>query len=81
MNYNIIYEDKYFAPGLIIYQEDFKKFFKIFPNIYEEGLAFTFIIADDYKDNLKEEFHHISFEIKKRFYFISCLFRITNKKG
>lgn len=65
MNYDIVYEEKYIAPGFIIYRKDFKQFIKIFPSTNGASGTFTFIISDEYQDSLNKTFRHITFEIEE----------------
>lgn len=80
MTYDFVYEEKYFAPGFIIYREDFKQFLKVFPAINEEGYAFTFLVSDEYQDNLKDAFRHITFEVDSNSLFYKALFSLLEDR-
>ena len=77
MTYDFVYEEQYVAPGFIIYREDFKQFFKVFPTINEDGYAFTFLVSDEYQDNLKDAFRHITFEVDKTSIFYHALLHLS----
>lgn len=63
MTYEVVYDERYIAPGFIIYRSDYKQFLKIMPNINDEVNSFTFIASDEYMDNPKVPFRHILFEV------------------
>lgn len=72
MEYDIVYEEKYIAPGFIIYRKDFKQFIKIFPSTNNGVGTFTFIISDEYQDNLNKAFRNIFFEISEESFLYSA---------
>jgi hypothetical protein len=63
MTYEIVYDEKYIAPGLIIYRTDYKQFLKIMPNINDKVNSFTLIASDDIMDNTHNPFRHIIFGV------------------
>lgn len=65
MNYSLVFDSTYIAPGMIIYNESFTQFLKIIPNINENNQGFTFIISDDVADNEREPFRKIEFVFDK----------------
>ncbi len=63
MTYEIVYDERYIAPGFIIYRTDYKQFLKIMPTINDDVNSFTFIASDDVMDDAKVPFRHILFNI------------------
>lgn len=65
MQYDVVYEEKYLRPGLVIYREDYKQFIKIMPNFERNGNTFTFVASNEEIDDPREHIRVISYSFKE----------------
>ena len=65
LKYDITYDEKYMAPGYIIYRSDYKKFFKIMAGSNGGFTNFTMLVSDDVADKENMGFREIEFDIEE----------------